>query len=1488
MFRELTTDRGLRASSKLEGVNNAEWVEQRSDEEKQVEEQVKAYRNTLHNFVSVDKNTGAISSRLKAISLNSPDAVEAFLNQVEFTSPSHLLLSEEEAMAFKSLLMQERSLNITKMSLELQKYSIEHNAKNLLLQYNSIDTFDYQQVSDEVQLKALRYERKNYSFLTDDTSIDSDWVDLYYDQMGLIGKPNVEQGLSDETKMGLVSHHKNVIIPAMKKERIGQKSIIRSQISNFPDIGAPKGIDGTLTKQYNNTQDQYIFTKNQICDICLQINLYVQKSAKYIEQVKGYYKEYLNLQNRLDLLRAQVPVSYLISDDVIKGFNAKGDLVIVQDKYGKYVVMERRKYNVAGATRISAIYDKDGNTMSFLYNENDRLSQIGNSLGERVSFRYDDDGYLTGIEREKLPALTLEYISLTSGKRIKKISSSDQTFTSFSYNLMGMLTQITGNTAVSAISHRNIVLDKDSVLSTVKIAYTDTDTEITYDKTKQEIYRVDQEAEQVVAYYETINGLVTKAENYTYTGNLLTRTEYAHRSCLNRYGVADFAENFMPETIKETTYNSFREPTATDVLRYESSPDFAPPAERTQTEYTYNDDHRLTMTRATHQYFESNSVCSSSVAVEKYYYNNMGETVRTESYVEGEELKTGIRIEEHEFNEDGVEIRTVTRNSLDPSSGFYTEQEVDKEGRTLAAFDESGKHKTAYKYTCDGVNVRSEHLPNGSVLSYGRAKDDTVNAVTHSTDAGEENSTTRLSTLDAITEVRSGTHTVGYTYDGKRRISSVSLYGKDNYVKYTYSGEHTNAEKVRAELADGTVFTSVKDLSGNVTQTTCGDRSVNNTYNTDRQLTESVDSVSGTTAITYDAKGNIQTVTAPGCAESYTYDVIENFLMSRTVSDGDFTHNYAYSYKQTADRALDHMTVDGKTVTPATDALGRNTGKTIAVGGTRIAEEKISYVKSGDHATNMPSTIRFASPFNGTYGFNESIQYRYDDMGNIIEVSENGRPVCRYEYDALGRLTREDNKALQKTICFAYDNGGNILARYEYALTSSPTEELYPLESSCKAYVYEKDSDRLLSYNGESFAYDTIGNPTTYRGKSATWAYGRQLTGFNGNTFAYDARGRRTGKNNLTFTYDSNGNLVKQSNGLEFLYDHTGIFAIKYNNSTYFYRKNAQQDVIALLDNTGKVVVKYRYDAWGKCQTTVTDDNASMIAELNPFRYRSYYYDTETGFYFLQTRYYDPEIGRFMTIDDISYLDPESVNGLNLYAYCLNNPVMCMDASGTSPEWWQWVLSGISLVAGIALCFVPGMQGFGIALIVGGATSMVSNIMSAAGVDGKTASIVSGALNVVAGIALCFVPGTQGLGASLIGSGVLGIAGGYLIESLGGSFELGSAIGSIVGSFIGGQICKGLQRIGAVGVYAKVQDLTVNPADEFTKLGPSDRAISYWTKNLAQNPRGYNSIPDSEGRVEVIKVIRGTNIISNGHHRVYVMKYVINNAPKYIKVYFTK
>ena len=129
-----------------------------------------------------------------------------------------------------------------------------------------------------------------------------------------------------------------------------------------------------------------------------------------------------------------------------------------------------------------------------------------------------------------------------------------------------------------------------------------------------------------------------------------------------------------------------------------------------------------------------------------------------------------------------------------------------------------------------------------------------------------------------------------------------------------------------------------------------------------------------------------------------------------------------------------------------------------------------------------------------------------------------------------------------------------------------------------------------------------------------------------------------------------------------------------------------------MLDTSGAVVVKYEYDAWGSCKVFDMQGNditykendetravyKNELGNLNPFRYRDYYYDVETGLYFLKTRYYDPEIGRFITIDDLQYLDPETINGLNLYAYCGNNPVMNVDPTG------QFIIT--FLVA----CFIVG------------------------------------------------------------------------------------------------------------------------------------------------------------------------------------------------------
>ncbi len=135
----------------------------------------------------------------------------------------------------------------------------------------------------------------------------------------------------------------------------------------------------------------------------------------------------------------------------------------------------------------------------------------------------------------------------------------------------------------------------------------------------------------------------------------------------------------------------------------------------------------------------------------------------------------------------------------------------------------------------------------------------------------------------------------------------------------------------------------------------------------------------------------------------------------------------------------------------------------------------------------------------------------------------------------------------------------------------------------------------------------------------------------------------------------------------------------------YYYVYNLQGDVIGLMNAaTGKLVATYSYDAWGNC--TVTNAIGWTAGNLNPFRYRGYYFDTETNLYYLNSRYYDPAMGRFINADDATYL---GINGefisYNLFAYCLNNSVKYDDQSG------KFVFSLFGAVAGYAAGFISAM-----------------------------------------------------------------------------------------------------------------------------------------------------------------------------------------------------
>ena len=197
-------------------------------------------------------------------------------------------------------------------------------------------------------------------------------------------------------------------------------------------------------------------------------------------------------------------------------------------------------------------------------------------------------------------------------------------------------------------------------------------------------------------------------------------------------------------------------------------------------------------------------------------------------------------------------------------------------------------------------------------------------------------------------------------------------------------------------------------------------------------------------------------------------------------------------------------------IEPKVDCLGRNRGKTVSWLGTKIYSEDITYLKHGDHATSMPLTISYGNNTENGFVVKDRIKYKYDEMGNICEAYENGQLVTEYKYDALGRLVRENNKKLGKTFVFSYDNKGNILTRTEYAFTLKDDDFVKEATGEVLEYVYS--GEKLVSYNGELFEYDEIGNPTMYRGNTLTWRFGRRLTSFGANTFDYNAEGSRVFK----------------------------------------------------------------------------------------------------------------------------------------------------------------------------------------------------------------------------------------------------------------------------------------------------------------------------------------------------------------------------------------
>ena len=512
------------------------------------------------------------------------------------------------------------------------------------------------------------------------------------------------------------------------------------------------------------------------------------------------------------------------------------------------------------------------------------------------------------------------------------------------------------------------------------------------------------------------------------------------------------------------------------------------------------------------------------------------------------------------------------------------------------------------------------------------------------------------------------------------------------------------------------------------------------------------------------------------------------------------------------------------------DKLNRK--KSTNIGG--ILSKNLSYLTKGDRTSNLISAEWFG--VNGV--IKDNLTYKYDVKGNITAVKENGIEIVRYTYDGIDRLIREDNKKLNKTTTYFYDEGGNLTDKYEYAYTLTDTEKLIGGERISYGYSDEGWRDLLLDYNGELCEYNELGNPLIYRGKSLSWTKGRCLTTYDNAFYSYNASGIRTQKivNGVTTNFYLDGNKILAQDmynpntgvtlNVVYTYGSDGVCGFEYDNKKFLYKKNIFGDILSIYNEQGVEIVKYIYDAWGnhksyylsngtfvECDnilTTTTEEN-KLLAYLNPFRYRGYYFDIETGLYYLQTRYYDPEIGRFINADDISYLDPETLNGLNLFAYCGNNPVINIDSNGN--EWWkfwEWDWESIGKIAlgavvaigmGVASIFTGGtasiiLGGAALGSVIGFFSGGISGLVAGDGLKGFANGALSGAIaasplkaggQIIANI-VCNV-GNYALNQALSGSNIT--LGGLITSTV-----LGATLGIIGGpGWLSGKSIVGLKSI---------------------------------------------------------------------------------------------
>lgn len=551
------------------------------------------------------------------------------------------------------------------------------------------------------------------------------------------------------------------------------------------------------------------------------------------------------------------------------------------------------------------------------------------------------------------------------------------------------------------------------------------------------------------------------------------------------------------------------------------------------------------------------------------------------------------------------------------------------------------------------------------------------------------------------------------SYDSIGNVTGETAGGDTRQYEYN---ANDNLTKVIDE--NGRTTTFEYDKSGNHTGTTnASGHKTNSTYNEKDDITSFTDALGRSISYEYDLVGNeTKTISPNGSVIEHSY----NNVNRKTATFHNGVKRYEFSYDANGNLLSEKDLLTGVTTTFMYDADDKLKEKNNSTG----KKNTYTYDKNGNLLTSTFASGTASFTVNRTMDKNDQttkissgntdVNFMFNENDQLAGLKNKNGTFSLYNYDGAEQLTRllttNSSGTTIESFDYTYDAKGNRItektstgtAQFSYDKSEQLTKEVRP-NGDILEYTYDAVGNRLTkkvtkgtTVTTDTYTYDAANQLTSINGTAVTHDKSGNMTNDGKKAFIYDTADRlievkqgttslgkyqynseglriskTTGSTTIYYSYDENDNVVLETDSsgtvlASYVYDNANRpLTMTKGGKTYTFHVNARGDITSVTDEAGVVVASFEYDSWGN----ILKESGAFASNI-PFRYSGYRYDSETKLYYLQQRYYNPEIGRFLTLDP-ELGDEENPITQNGYAYADNNPVNLVDPDGQ----WAWAVA---------------------------------------------------------------------------------------------------------------------------------------------------------------------------------------------------------------------